>query len=268
MIAYTTDLSGDDAAAFLHACALSAVSGSRLVTVHGNAPATTEAQLPDAGVISARWGAPIAHDRMCHECCDDVTDTVIDAIRRIGAQLVVTGTHARHGISALIHPSVGAAVARNVDVPTLIVPNDGRGFVDAATGALQLHRVVVPAGSRAEALAGLSAARAFLDLARLAAVELVVVHAWSDGDAHKDFELSDLPVTVSQSRGRLEDVVVAAANERGAGLIVMVSRGHDGVLDALRGSHTEHVIRDARCPVLSVPIGHSSRKELHHADHQ
>ncbi|MEO8704383.1 MAG: universal stress protein [Kofleriaceae bacterium] len=251
MIAYTTDLTGDDAAAFVHACALAAASESRLVTVHDDALAATEIQLPDASVISARWGKPIAHDRMCHECCDDVTDTVIDAIRRIGPQLVVAGTHARHGISALLHASVGEAIARNVGVPTLIVQNHGRGFVDAATGAFRLHRVLVPAGTRAEALAGLTAARALLGLARRTEVELVVVHASANGD---DFDLSDLPVTVSQTRGKLENVVVAAASEQSAGLIVMVSRGHDGVIDALRGSHTEHVIRDAGCPVLSVPL--------------
>lgn len=251
VIAYTTDLTGDDGPAFVHACALAAASGSRLVTVHGNAPAATEAQLPDAGVISARWGKPIASDRMCHECCDDVTDTVIDAIRRIAPQLVVAGTHARHGLPALLHASIGEAIARNVGVPTLVVQNKGRGFVDAATGAFRLGRILVPAGTRAEAVAGLTAARALLALTGLRDVELVVVHAATEGD---DFDLADLQVPVVQTRGKLEEVVLATASERGAGLIVMVSRGHDGVVDALIGSHTEHVIRDAGCPVLSVPI--------------
>ena len=159
VIAHTTDLSGDDAAAFVHACALAAASKARLVTVHGNAPGLDANRLPDASVFGARWGLPIDHDRMCHECCDDVTDTVLDAIRRIDPQLVVTGTHARHGISALLHASVSEAIARNVRVPTLFVQNQGRGFVDAATGALELRRVLVPAGTRDEAIAGLTAAR-------------------------------------------------------------------------------------------------------------
>lgn len=248
-IAYTTDLSGDDAAAFVHACALAAASGARLVTVHGNAPDLDASRLPDAGVLASRWGRTIDHDRMCHECCDDVTDTVLDAIRQIGPQLVVTGTHARHGIAAVLHASVSEAIARNVRTPTLIVQNHGRGFVDAATGALRLRRVLVPAGTREEALAGLAAARSLLALAGIRDAELVVVHASSTGDG---FDLADLPVAVAQTRGKLEDVVLTAAGD--AGLIVMVSRGHDGILDALRGSHTEQVIRDAACPVLSVPI--------------
>ncbi|MBZ0234964.1 MAG: hypothetical protein K8M05_21730, partial [Deltaproteobacteria bacterium] len=48
VLAHTTDLSGDDGAAFVHAAALAAASGARLVTIHGNAPPETAAQLPAA----------------------------------------------------------------------------------------------------------------------------------------------------------------------------------------------------------------------------
>jgi nucleotide-binding universal stress UspA family protein len=34
----------------------------------------------------------------------------------------------------------------------------------------------------------------------------------------------------------------------------MATRGHDGVLDTLLGSHTERVLRAVRCPVLVVPV--------------
>ena len=33
-------------------------------------------------------------------------------------------------------------------------------------------------------------------------------------------------------------------------LVVMASRGHDGFLDALRGSTTERVLRQVTCPLL------------------
>jgi len=95
-IAHTTDLSGDDSAAFHHAAALAAASGARLITVHGNPGEVTAAQLPDAAPLAARWGRVIAHQRICHECCDEVADTVIDAIHQLRPQLVVAGTHARH----------------------------------------------------------------------------------------------------------------------------------------------------------------------------
>jgi len=39
----------------------------------------------------------------------------------------------------------------------------------------------------------------------------------------------------------------------GAGLIVMPTRKRDSLLDMLRGSHTERVMRQAPCPVLAIP---------------
>jgi len=40
-----------------------------------------------------------------------------------------------------------------------------------------------------------------------------------------------------------------------ANLIGMATAGHHGLLDALRGSTTERVLRQAPCPVLAIPIG-------------
>ena len=233
VIAHTTDLSGDDGAAFVHACALAAAGGGRVVTIHGNPGAVDASRLPDAATLATRWGRPIDQARVCHACCDDVAETILDAVRDVAPTLIVTGTHARHGLAALFAGSVAEAVARNVAIPTLIVPNRGRGFADPERGALDLRTILVPAGSEAEAAAGLAAARAFAELAATPDAQIVPFHV--DG-------------------GTIADRIVAAAAEREAHLIVMVTRGHDGIGDVLRGSLTERVIRDAGCPVLSVPI--------------
>lgn len=249
LIAHATDLTGDDLAAFVHASALAAASASRLVSLHGNAPAEAASQLPDAGELARRWGRPIEHERRCHECCDDVSDTVIDALRKLGPELVVVGTHARHGIKALLNGSVGETIARNLAVPALVVPNRSRGFVDAATGAIDLRRIVIPAGNLMEAERGLAAARGLLALVGAADAELEILHV-----GEPDPALSRLGVPVTVITGKLEDAIVERARARDVCLIVMPTRGHDGVGDVLGGSHTEHVIREASCPVLSVPL--------------
>lgn len=232
-IVYATDLSGEDGAAFVHAAALAAASQARLVTLHGNAPPERVPHLPDAGLLAARWGRPFEHERRCHECCDDVTDTLLDALRGLAPRLVVLGSHGRHGLRALVRGNVSEELPRNLDVPVLIVPNHGRGFVDEARGTIALERVLIPAGDDEDARRGREAARALVAMAGAGPVDEVVLHV-----AHT----------------LITRTIITAANDRDAGVIVMTTRGHDGVLDVLFGSHTDHVIRDAPCPVLVVPV--------------
>jgi len=52
--------------------------------------------------------------------------------------------------------------------------------------------------------------------------------------------------------GSIGDVIVDAANEAGAELIVMGSHGRTGVKRLLLGSVAEHVVRHAKCPVVTV----------------
>jgi len=56
------------------------------------------------------------------------------------------------------------------------------------------------------------------------------------------------------AHGSLESAIELAASELDASLLVMATRGHDGIKDALVGSHTERVLRAARRPILIVPM--------------
>jgi nucleotide-binding universal stress UspA family protein len=219
------------------------------VTIHGNAPAELASTLPDAAPLAERWGVAIDHRRVCHECCDDVRDTLLDAIQGLAPQLVICGTNARRGFAALVRGSIAAALARNLEMPALIIPNDSVGFVDEATGRLTLRGMLVPAGSRAEALRGVAAARALADLAGLAELPIEIIHAGTD-----ELDVADVGLPVMRPPGSIEAAILAAAKQRPGSAIIMVTHGHDGVRDVLTGSHTEHVIRDGHLPVLSVHV--------------
>jgi nucleotide-binding universal stress UspA family protein len=52
--------------------------------------------------------------------------------------------------------------------------------------------------------------------------------------------------------GRAEEEIVELAEELGAGLIVMGSRGHSRLRRALMGSVSDAVVRHAHCPVTIV----------------
>jgi nucleotide-binding universal stress UspA family protein len=42
----------------------------------------------------------------------------------------------------------------------------------------------------------------------------------------------------------------------------MTTDGRNGFLDALRGSHSERVLRRARVPLLTVPVGSAAGERL------
>ena len=70
--------------------------------------------------------------------------------------LVVLASHARHGVSLWLKGSFAGSVAQRTHLPTLLIGPGARGFVDPATGAIRLGRVlmpVLPSPSPAAALA-------------------------------------------------------------------------------------------------------------------
>jgi nucleotide-binding universal stress UspA family protein len=52
--------------------------------------------------------------------------------------------------------------------------------------------------------------------------------------------------------GSAADLIVAEAEKQGSDLIVMSTHGRTGLAHILMGSVTEHVVRNAKCPVFSV----------------
>jgi nucleotide-binding universal stress UspA family protein len=78
--------------------------------------------------------------------------------------------------------------------------------------------------------------------------------------------VENVAATVTQAHlrtgGRPDVEIVALAEELGAGLIVMGSRGRGGIRRALMGSVSDSVVRHAHCPVLVVrKEGHFGQEE-------
>jgi nucleotide-binding universal stress UspA family protein len=245
LIAHATDLTGDDGPAFLHAASLASTSRARLVTLYAGTDGA--ARGPDVTELAARWGRSILHELRRIDREDDVVDAIVASLRELRPDLVVLGTHARHGVAALLHASVAEAIVRNLQVPVLVVPNRGRGFVDGA-GGIAIQRIMIPAGNGDEARAGIAAAKTLMALCDCAPA-IDVLHR---GAIEPD--LANIGAHIVRIEGVLEDAILGAAERAQPCLIVMPTHGHDGIDDVVRGSHTERVIRDAGCPVLAVPM--------------
>jgi len=181
---------------------------------------------------------------------------ILDYLSEHEIDLIVLATEAREGVPVWLRPSVAERVARETQIMTLFVPEEGRGFVDPKTGSIHLSRVLIPA-------TGAPSAQRALDYAARAArmmdgtVEFVLLHV-GDGPMPTLERPGDSAFRFREERtqGDVSEEIVRVGREIGAELIAMTTDGRDGFLGALgRGSHTEHVVRSAPCPVLAVPVG-------------
>lgn len=234
-IAHAAALTDEDLVPFEHGVALARASGAKLRSIHAAQSGDGDARPLDAADVLARWGdssARVDATLMIHDCCEDPVDTLLDALSKVGPDLVVAGTHQREGLARVLIGSRAEAIAQNVSVPTLLLPIGVDGFVSRETGEISLRKILVPIGDSVEARSAMEAAKALSLMAGVA----------------DEVELQRLHV----EGGDLEAAIIEEA--RHADLIVMATRGHDSLGDVLRGSHTDRVLHRARCPLLSVPV--------------
>lgn len=258
-IIYPTDFSPVAVDAFAHAVRLAAASRGLLHVLHVQ-EAGEAGDFPHVRELLAQWGmiAPGAsRAQMAEQLGVNVVEAVIEAkdiapglrsyIARQPCDLVVLMTHGRHGLQRWLQASVAEATAEQSKTPTLFLREGQRGFIDRDSGAVLLRTVLLPIDP---AVAPMRAWRLAADLAHLLepSIELRLLHI-----GEKTPIFSGLLPHIDLRSGPVVETILGYARQIGADLIVMPTAGHHGVFDALRGSTTERVLREAHCPVLAVP---------------
>jgi len=197
--------------------------------------------------------------------------------------LIVMGTHGRHGIRYLLMGSVAAEVVRSAPCPVLTVPSAAARSTPGPYAPILVPVDFSDANREALAAAHLFAARFDAPVELLHVADEPVTYADAYANAHADAHASapglasghevrtgtrNNPVprlrrfdrdagTAPASRyhlreGRPEYEIAAVARRIGAGLIVMATHGRTGWARVRLGSVTEQTLRRARCPVLSL----------------
>lgn len=148
---------------------------------------------------------------------------------------------------------VGRKTKRPPAVPTLFVTHGARGFVSQVSGEIRLRRVLIPVDYSPTPSRAINAIQRFGRLLT-GENENIIVHLIHVGNSVPPVNAAvpALPEVILRS-GNVVKSIVDAAVEYDVDLIGMPTAGHHGVLDALRGSTTERVIRHAPCPVFAVP---------------
>ncbi len=209
----------------------------------------------------------------------DPTGVLLDETRRLGADMIVVGTHARSELGRVIYGSVAETVLARSSVPVLmvrstrttrpettdetaspiIVPLDGSPVAEAALPwaidlarllAVKLHlvRVVRPAVVVVgDELAGLDVASAVVPEEvdeRLAADYL---NATAESTRRQGIRTTTEVVV-----GQAWFAIARAAQEQQAALIVMATHGRTGVARALLGSVAMRILHHSDVPALLV----------------
>jgi len=200
-----------------------------------------------------------------------VTDAILALAESVKADLIVMGTHGRHGFDHLMLGSVTEKVLRKARCPVLVVRRPVHDFVAPADRAepVRLHRLLFctdfsPHSERALAYA--------LSLAEEYQAELTLLHVIEEIPVSSDLttttaevvrqleasipaeERSRVTIKSRMRVGRPYQEIVRFGQETETDLAVLGVRGR-GALDlALFGSTTHRVIQQAPCPVLAVHI--------------
>jgi nucleotide-binding universal stress UspA family protein len=180
---------------------------------------------------------------------------VAEYLRDHPADLMVLATHQYDGIDRLLHKPTATPMARYAGLKTLFVPRIGEGFVSMQDGAVSLKHVLVPVDFTPDPQIALDAAVSLLHLLKVTDAEISIIHISGKDQGPPLVLPTDAGWKVNRFLvdGAVVDTILEVAKERRPDLIVMATEGKNGFLDALRGTSTERVVREARCPVLAVP---------------
>ena len=184
----------------------------------------------------------------------DTAVGVLDHIDRRAADLVVMATHRREGLDRWLHGSLAETVSSRTDAASLFVPYGIDGFVSLETGEVSLKRILIPVDAKPNPQTVVDAVADLVAAVCYEALEITLLHIGDPaGMPSPTLPNSDNCRWIWETRvGNVVDCICDYATESNADLIAMASNGHDGFLDAIRGSTTERVMHRCNCPMLSV----------------
>jgi nucleotide-binding universal stress UspA family protein len=280
-----TDYSEFSDRALLHAIALARAFEAKLKVVHvipylasgfesayGAAPWLMTPEIREnARTTMDQFLAPARAARVDHTSEvreGNPWEEVLAAARETRADVVVLGTHGRGGFDRLLIGSVAEKLIRRLDCSVLAVCHESGHALKAPH---EIRRIVIATDFASSSLKGLSDG---LAIARKTGADVTVVHAIEhapEPHAHPEAAsyraalleegLSKVKQALAEAGGEPRDTpriafgrpseqILDVAASEGADLIVMGAQGHGMIEHLISGSNTQHVIRNASCPVL------------------
>jgi len=200
----------------------------------------------------------------------DPFEGIVALATEVGVDAVVAGSHAKGLVTQLVAGSVSERLLRDAPVPMLLTRFDLlRNQQDSSTLLKRFgEKLLVPTDF------SLSASRAFttaLSLPRQSVGTLYLLHV-IDGSLSGDklrrqeegaeFQMRNLQAMAAQqglsasvviTRGDVQRMVLEELDERRATGVITGTRGRNAIQEAILGSVSQTLLRQASCPVMIVP---------------
>lgn len=265
-IFHPSDFSKDSNIAFAHAVKMVLQTKGSLDILHvmnGRSPDETDfpqvrAQLEKWSVLPKNSPKSAIADlhiyvRKIIKKKKDPVDACLDHLEHHPIDLIVLMIH--QSKLNWISKRVGEPIARKSHQMTLFIPQGNQGFVSEEDGSMSLNHVLVPIAPQPAAEQGI------IDLRRLTetlGIENLKVSFLYVGDENDAPEIGDSPdpawdTEMIIKQGDPADQIIETADEISADMVLMITEGRHGFVDALRGSVSERVLKRVNCPLLSVP---------------
>ncbi len=266
---HPTDFSADSHIALIHALKLALVTRADLSMMHIDPDAAREdfQDFPRLSPILERWNllppnSPDGHiSRLglsiskVRAASNNPTEALLHHLADYPADLLVMATHQYDGFDRWQHQTVAEPVARGSHTPTLFVPTHVEGFVSAETGDPKLHRVLIPVSEKPSPQAAVDITAQLAQALGCDKLTGILIHIGSGAIPHSlDYPKRKGFVWQTMiGHGNIVDMILGMGADFDVDLIVMTTEGHHSLLDMIRGSTMERVLRGARCPLLAIP---------------
>ena len=269
-ILHPSDFSEDSHTGLVHAVKLAVAAHGELSIMHidPDVPRKDFEDFPQVRPLLERWGL-LPHGSPREKVADlgiaikktrtvakNRTEGILQYLAKHPADLLVMATNQHEGLARWQHESVAEPVARGSQMATLFVPTQVEGFVAKDSGQPKLRRVLVPVSAEYSPQLAIDTTAQLASALGCDNLTVIVVQVGDDHTLHSlhyPIKTGWLWHTMA-CQGNVVEVILAMGKDFDVDLIVMTTSKQQTLLDLMRGSTTERVLRGARCPLLALPV--------------
>ena len=269
-VLHPTDFSESSLVAFHHALKAAMLSRSKLTLLHVSTDGTSEwSHFPGVRETLERWGMlpkgsqkadvgklGINAAKVMAKKGEPV-DAMINYLETNPTDLIVLSTSKRDGRIPWLGKSVAEPVTRKAGEMTLLIPGDVEGFVSHKDGSVRLNKILIPVARTPRPEPALNAAAKLVEKWNCSGGTFVLMHVGTS-NTMPALRTPEVPGWTWQKELRSGEVIegiVNSAKDHKVDLILLATDGRNGFLDALRGSHSERIVRYGVAPLLTIPVG-------------